>query len=105
MGYIDAHHLGCNEYIALLHGKHPHTYWPPLIRDAYAMVMSYYNKDQGTDKFIELSFVNITHFSAVMHPQNPSHWSKWMFPWRSLQMLMLFLCVTYKQLILLTFIE
>ena len=71
MGYIDAHHLGCNEYIALLHGKHPHTYWHPLIKDVYAMVMSYYNKDRGTDKFIELLFVNITHFSAVMHPQKP----------------------------------
>ena len=32
--------------------------------------MSYYNKGQGTDKFIDLSFVNITHFSAVMHPQD-----------------------------------
>ena len=33
------------------------------------MAMSYYNKEQGTNKFIDLSFVNITHFSAVMHPQ------------------------------------
>ena len=31
--------------------------------------MSYYNKEQGTDKFIDLSFVNITHFSSVMHQQ------------------------------------
>jgi hypothetical protein len=32
------------------------------------MAMSYYNKEQGTDKIIDLSFVDITHFSAVMHP-------------------------------------
>jgi hypothetical protein len=37
---------------------------------SYAMAMSYYNNERGTDKFIDLSFVNITHFSAVMRPQN-----------------------------------
>jgi len=31
--------------------------------------MSYYNNERETDKFIDLSFVNITHLSAVMHPQ------------------------------------
>jgi len=36
----------------------------------YEMAMSYY-KEWGTDKFIELSFVNITHLSAVMYPQEP----------------------------------
>jgi hypothetical protein len=35
------------------------------------MAMSYYNRERGTEKFIDLSFVNITHFSAVMHPQKP----------------------------------
>jgi hypothetical protein len=35
------------------------------------MAMSYYNRKRGTEKFIDLSFVNITHFSAVMHPQKP----------------------------------
>ena len=34
------------------------------------MAMSYYNNERGTDKFIDLSFVNITHFSAVMRPQD-----------------------------------
>jgi hypothetical protein len=77
---LDAHHLGYDEYIALLYGKHPQTYWHPLIKDAYAMAMSYYNKERGamsyynkergTEKFNDLSFVNITHFSAVMHPMN-----------------------------------
>jgi hypothetical protein len=67
--FIDAHHVGYDEYIALLYSKNPQTYWHPLIKDAYAMAMSYYNKERGTDKFIDLSFVNITHFSAVMHPQ------------------------------------
>ncbi len=33
------------------------------------MAMSYF-KERGTDKFIELSFVDITHFSAVIHPQD-----------------------------------
>jgi len=66
--FIDAHHVGYDEYIALLYGKHPQTYWNPLIKDAYAMAMSYY-KEQGTDKSIDLSFVDRTHFSAVMHPQ------------------------------------
>ncbi len=33
------------------------------------MAMSYF-KEQGIEKFIDLSFVNITHFSAVMHPQD-----------------------------------
>jgi hypothetical protein len=37
---------------------------------SYAMAMSYYNNERGTDKFIDLSFVNITYFSAVMRPQN-----------------------------------
>ena len=69
MGFIDAHHVGYDEYIALLYGKNPQTYWHPMIKDAYAMTMSYYNKERGTDKFIDLSFVNIIHFSAVMHPQ------------------------------------
>jgi len=33
------------------------------------MAMSYFkDKEQGTEKFIDLSFVNNTHFSAVMHP-------------------------------------
>ncbi len=69
---IDAHHLGYDEYIALLYfyGKHSQTYWHPLIKDAYAMAMSYYNKERGTEKFIDLSFVNITHFSAVVHLMN-----------------------------------
>jgi len=31
--------------------------------------MSYF-KERGTNKFIELSFVDIAHFSAVMHPQD-----------------------------------
>ena len=35
------------------------------LNDAYAMAMSYY-KERGTNKFIDLSFVDITHFSAVM---------------------------------------
>jgi len=39
--FIDAHHIGYNEYIALLYGKNPQTYWHPLIKDAYAMAMSY----------------------------------------------------------------
>jgi hypothetical protein len=68
--FIDAHHVGYDDYIALLNGKNPQTYWHPLIKDAYAMAMSYYSKKRGTDKFIELSFVDITHFSAVMHPQD-----------------------------------
>jgi hypothetical protein len=68
--FIDAHHEGYNEYIALLYGKNPQTYWHPLIKDAYAMAMSSYYKEQGIEKFIDLSFVNITHFSAVMHPQD-----------------------------------
>jgi len=34
------------------------------------MAMRYYNNERGTYKFIDLSFVNITHFSAVMHPQD-----------------------------------
>ena len=69
--FIDAHHqdLGYDEYNALLYCKHPQTYWYPLIKDAHAMAMSYY-KEQGTKKLIDLSFVNITHFSAVMHPQD-----------------------------------
>ena len=67
---IDAHHKGYDEYIALLYGKHPQTYWNPLINDAYAMAMSYFN-EWGTDTFIELTFVNITHFSAVMYLQLP----------------------------------
>jgi hypothetical protein len=67
--FFDAHHVGYDEYIALLYGKNPQTYWHPLIKDAYAMAVSYF-KEQGTNKFIELSFVNITHFSAVMHPQD-----------------------------------
>ena len=66
--FIDAHHVGYDEYIALLYGKNPQTYWHSLIKDAYAMAMSYF-KEQGTKKFIDLSFVNITHFSAVMHPK------------------------------------
>ncbi len=41
---IDAHHKGYDEYIALLYGKHPQTYWNPLINDAYAMAMSYFNE-------------------------------------------------------------
>jgi hypothetical protein len=65
---IDAHHVGYNKYIALLYNKNPQTYWHPLIKDVHVMAMSYY-KEQGTDKFIDLSFVNITHFSAVMYPQ------------------------------------
>ena len=40
-----------------------------MIKDVYAMAMSYF-KEQGIEKFIDLSFVNITHFSAVMHPQD-----------------------------------
>ena len=68
--FIDAHHVGYDDYIALLNGKNPQTYWHLLIKDAYAMAMSYYSKERGTDKFIELSFVDITHFSAVMHPQD-----------------------------------
>jgi len=67
--FIDAHHVGNDEYIALLYGKNPHTYWHLLIEDAYAMAMSYF-KEQGIEKFIDLSFVNVTHFSAVMHPQD-----------------------------------
>jgi len=67
--FIDAHHEGYGEYIALLYGKNPQTYWHLLIKDAYAMAMSYF-KEQGIEKFIDLSFVNITHFSAVMHPQD-----------------------------------
>jgi hypothetical protein len=43
--FIDAHHVGYNEYIALLYGKNPQTYWHPLIKDAYAMAMSYYNNE------------------------------------------------------------
>jgi hypothetical protein len=43
--FIYAHHVGYNEYIALLYGKNPQTYWHPLIKDAYAMAMSYYNKE------------------------------------------------------------
>ena len=39
-----------------------------MIKDAYAMAMSYY-KERGTDNTIDLSFVNITHISAVMHLQ------------------------------------
>ena len=57
--FFDAHHVGYDEYIALLYGKNPQTYWHPLIKDAYAMAVSYF-KEQGTNKFIELSFVNIT---------------------------------------------
>jgi hypothetical protein len=34
------------------------------------MAMSYY-RERVTDKFIELSFVNITHFCVVMYPQEP----------------------------------
>jgi len=68
---IDADHEGYDKYIALLYGKHPQTYyWHPLIKDAYAMAMSYF-KERETNKFIEFSFVNITHFSAVMYPQKP----------------------------------
>ncbi len=65
---IHAHHLGYDKYIALLYSKHLQTYWHPLIKDVYTMAMSYYNKERGTEKFIDRSFVNITHFSAVMHP-------------------------------------
>ena len=61
--FIDAHHVGYDEYTALLYGKNPQTYWHQLIKDAYAMAMSYF-KERGTNKFIELSF------SAVMHPQD-----------------------------------
>jgi hypothetical protein len=38
--FIDAHHVGYDEYIALLYGKNPQTYWHPLIKDVYAMAMS-----------------------------------------------------------------
>jgi hypothetical protein len=44
--FIDAHHVGYDKYIALLNGKNPQTYWHPLIKDAYAMAMSYYNNDE-----------------------------------------------------------
>jgi hypothetical protein len=67
--FIDAHHVGYDENIALLYGKNPQTYWHLLIKDAYAMAMSYF-KERGTNKFIDLSFVDFTHFSAVMHPQD-----------------------------------
>ena len=30
-----------------------------------------YFREQGTNKVIELTFVNIMHFSAVMYPQKP----------------------------------
>ncbi len=43
--FIDAHHVGYDEYIALLYRKNPQTYWHPLIKDAYAMAMSYYNNE------------------------------------------------------------
>ncbi len=69
------------------------------------MAMSYF-KERGTDKFIELSFVNITHFSAVMHPQeNETLVEMDVFPLQSLQVLMLILCFISKLLILLTFIK
>ena len=57
---IDAHHSGYDKYIALFYGKHPQAYWHQLFEDAYAMAMSHYNEEQGTKKFIDLSFVNIT---------------------------------------------
>ena len=43
--FIDAHHVGYDKYIALLYGKHPQTYLNPLIKDAYKIAMSYYNKE------------------------------------------------------------
>ncbi len=57
--FIDAHHVGYDELIALLYSKNPQTCWHPLIKDVYAMTMSYF-KEWGIDKFIELSFVDIT---------------------------------------------
>jgi hypothetical protein len=42
--FIDAHHVRYDEYIALLYGKNPQTYWHPLIKDAYAMAMSYFKE-------------------------------------------------------------
>ena len=42
--FIDAHHVGYDEYIALLYGKNPQAYWHPLIKDAYAMAMSYFKE-------------------------------------------------------------
>ena len=57
---IDAHHSGYDKYIALFYGKHPQAYWSQLFEDAYEMAMSHYNEEQGTKKFIDLSFVNIT---------------------------------------------
>jgi hypothetical protein len=42
--FIDAHHVGYNEYIALLYDKNPETYWHPLIKNTYAMAMSYFKE-------------------------------------------------------------
>jgi hypothetical protein len=33
--FIDVHHVGYDEYISLLYGKNPQTYWHPLIKDRY----------------------------------------------------------------------
>lgn len=41
---IDAIHIVYNEYIVLLFGRHPQTYWYPLIKAAYAMAMSYFRE-------------------------------------------------------------
>ena len=42
--FIDAHHVGYDEYIALSYNKNPQTYWHPLIKDAYAMAMNYFKE-------------------------------------------------------------
>ena len=42
--FIDAHHVGYDEYIARSYNKNPQTYWHPLIKDAYAMAMNYFKE-------------------------------------------------------------
>ena len=65
-----------------------------------------HNKERGTKKFIDLSFVNITHFSAVMHLMKHETLVEMdvsMAKFANAYVVILW--VTSKLLILLTFIE
>jgi hypothetical protein len=102
MGFIDAHHKGYTEFIALLFGSHPQTYWYPLIKAAYQMTMCYF-KEEGMNNVIDLTFVNITNFSAVMYPQHPETLIE--MDNSMANVAKVDSCVTSKQLISLNFIE
>jgi hypothetical protein len=69
------------------------------------MAMSYYNNERGTDKLIDLSFVNITHFSAVMHQQKPETLVKMDVSMAKFANVNVDSVCTSKLLILLTFIK